>query len=98
MNLTIDKTKLNKICETKGISYLGLFGSYAREEEQEESDVDLLVEYDSRSPIKTLFDHMDVEEEFKKLLNKNVDLVTKRSLHPYINTYVYKDLKTLYEK
>ena len=41
MNIDIDSQKLQTICETNDISYLGLFGSFAVGQEQDDSDVDL---------------------------------------------------------
>ena len=86
---------IGDICKQFGISYLGMFGSYARGDNKPDSDVDLLVEYGER---KSLFDHVRIQRQFSEMLHKNVDLVTKRSLHPYIKDYVYKDLRALYEE
>jgi len=86
---------MKEMCDSNQISYLGLFGSHARNEERGESDIDLLIEYNSP---KSMFDHVRLQREFGVMLGKPVDLVTKRSLHPYIQEYVYKDLKVLYEK
>ena len=88
--------KIQDICIQNGISFLGLFGSYAGGNEKPASDIDLLVEYKSNSPVKTLFDHLDVQYQFEEILNKKVDLVTKRSLHPYIRESVLKNLETIY--
>ena len=93
MDFTYDKQQLNKMCKENSISYLALFGSYARGEETFESDVDLLIDY---SDSKSYFDHVRIERRLEELFNRNVDLVTRRSLHPYIKDYVYNDLKTLY--
>ena len=93
MNFTYDKQQLDKMCKENSISYLALFGSYARGEETFESDVDLLIDY---SDSKSYFDHVRIERRLEEFFNRNVDLVTKRSLHPYIKDYVYNDLKTLY--
>lgn len=98
MKLHIDQTKLNTICTNNKISYLGLFGSYARDEQTPGSDVDLLVDYSFETPVKSLFDHLEVQYQLENLFEKKVDLVTKKALHPYIRDYVLKDLKTLYEK
>jgi len=93
--LNIDPQKMKEMCDSNQIRYLGLFGSHARNEEREDSDIDLLIEYGSS---KSMFDHVRLQRKFSAMLGKQVDLVTKRSLHPYIQEYVYKDLKVLYEK
>ncbi|MBI3958256.1 MAG: nucleotidyltransferase family protein [Chloroflexi bacterium] len=59
------------------IKSLRLFGSYVRGEQQSESDVDLLIDFD-QTP--TLFELMDLEEELGQILATEVDLITQRSL------------------
>ena len=83
------------LCDKYGINYLGLFGSTARGEAKEDSDVDLLVKFDKDKKI-GLFELDELQGELEKKLKKKVDLVTK--LNKYIEPYVSKDIKTLYEK
>jgi hypothetical protein len=57
---------------------LALFGSYARNEARDDSDVDFLVEFGVKS-----FDHyMDLKELLESLFGKRVDLVLKGSIKP----------------
>ena len=55
--------------------FIGLFGSYARNEETENSDIDILYEFDSEY---SLFDLMDMKERLHSSLRKNIDLVSRR--------------------
>jgi hypothetical protein len=93
MNLNIDQRKIAEFCRNSGISYLALFGSQARGEARESSDVDLLVDF---SEEKSLLDHVRLENNLEKLLGRKVDMVTRRSLHPYIKKYVMDDIEPLY--
>lgn len=68
---------------------LGVFGSFSRNEENESSDIDLLVEFEE-SP--NLLELIGLEQELSDLLNRKVDLVTKSSLSPLLGTFVEKDL------
>lgn len=95
MKLSIDNQKIQQLCQNQGISYLGLFGSYARGENNPTSDVDLLVKFDKRV---TLLDIARAQNNFSDLLNKPVDLVVEKTLNPLIRPYVEKDLVTIYEK
>lgn len=95
MDTLLNSPQLKELCTDNDISFLGLFGSYARNEESPKSDVDLLVDY---SESKSMFDHVRIQRKLSELLNKQVDLVTRRSLHPYIKDYVMKDLQTVYGK
>lgn len=56
---------------------LAVFGSWARGEQQADSDVDVLVEFE-RAP--TIFGFMELEEELTSLLSMRVDLVSRKSL------------------
>lgn len=79
---------LNKLREIKPELYnkfyiknLGLFGSYARGENSESSDIDILIEYDENTPF-SLFTLIGAEDFLTKLFNIKVDLVNKKSIKP----------------
>ena len=74
------------------ISELGIFGSYARGEQQPDSDLDVLVAFEQ--PV-TLFDLVRLENELTDELGIEVDLVTKDSLKPRIESRVHDDLVTV---
>ncbi|EAZ89244.1 nucleotidyltransferase family protein [Crocosphaera chwakensis] len=63
------------------ISELGIFGSYVKEEQTQDSDVDILVKF-SKAP--TLFDLVEIEYLISDKIGLPVDLVDKESLKPYI--------------
>ncbi|MBI2722268.1 MAG: nucleotidyltransferase domain-containing protein [Bacteroidetes bacterium] len=75
-------------------TYIGLFGSYARNEETESSDIDLLYEFNN--PTFSLFDLIDLKETLQQKLNKQVDLVSKRYINKHLKSYVEKDIKILF--
>jgi len=77
--------------EEYGIENMYLFGSVARGEDNEKSDIDLLVEFDREKNI-TIFELMMFEEEIKKTFNRNVDVATKNMIKPIVYDYVKKDL------
>ena len=70
------------------ISALALFGSYARGEATEESDIDLLVEFNG--PIGIEF--IDLLIDIENILRKKVDLVSRRALKPHYRPYIEKDM------
>ena len=64
-----------------GVSSIEIFGSYVRGEQDEESDLDLLVEFDpDRGP--SLFGFVGLQQELSDRLGVRVDLVEKRSIKP----------------
>lgn len=69
------------------IRELGVFGSYARDEQRPDTDVDVLVTFDE--PV-TLFDLVRLENELTDRLG--ADLVTKDSLKPRIISRVAEDI------
>src|SRR5215475_8895055 len=67
------------LCKKYKISELSIFGSSIRDDFTQNSDVDILVSFEKNSEI-TLFDIMDLENEFSELLQKKVEIVEKESL------------------
>lgn len=93
MNLSLDTKKLQDICEVNGISYLGLFGSFATGQEREDSDVDLLVDF---KYTKSLLEKGKVIVELKKLFNRDVDLVSRKNIKSSLKPFINNQLITLY--
>ena len=60
------------------VSSLGLFGSFARDEQSDNSDLDVLVEFNQ--PIGLKF--FELKMYLEKVFNNRVDLVTKKALKP----------------
>jgi len=58
-----------RICRNNDISFLGLFGSYSRGEQNEKSDIDFLANFSRR---KSLLDHVRIERELSKVLGIKV--------------------------
>ncbi len=71
------------------VKEIGVFGSYVRGEQREESDVDVLVEF-YETP--TLFEFVELENYLSELLGVKVDLVMKRALKPRIKESVLKEV------
>lgn len=72
---------------------IGLFGSVARNEETETSDIDIL--YNFNSPI-SLFGLVDIQNELQKNLHKKIDLVSENAVHPLLKKGIFNDLKIIY--
>ena len=73
-----------------------VFGSYARGEEREDSDIDLLVELDEKQRIGMKFFGMHVD--LKELLGKEVDLVVDGCLMPFAEKSANHDKILIYER
>lgn len=71
------------------VAELGIFGSFARDEQTEESDLDVLVEF--QRPI-SLFDLVRLENEISDRLGIDVDLVTRNALKPRVEAAIDDDV------
>jgi uncharacterized protein len=80
------KTELRKRFKVRTI---GVFGSYVRDEQKRQSDVDVLVEFEE--PV-GLFEFMDLEMYLTDLLGVKVDLVSKKALKPHIGERILKEV------
>lgn len=81
------------VLERNDVEFAGIFGSYARGEAKETSDIDFLVRF--KKP-KSLFDIIGVELELSETLKTKVDLVTEKALCRHIKDRVMADLQPIY--
>jgi predicted nucleotidyltransferase len=88
--------KIRKFFEDKPVTRAYLFGSYAREEQTEESDIDILVELDHTKPVGLKFFIMKAGLE--DLLDTKVDLVSTNGISAFIKPNIDKDKKLIYER
>lgn len=89
------KNSLASVFQKYGVKKASVFGSFARGDAQENSDVDLLVSF---SDTTDLFDVFSMKEEAESLLKKEVDIVSEKSIISYFKDYIYKDLQLIYEQ
>ena len=82
------RADLPRLAKDYGVRSLELFGSSVRGEAGAESDVDILVEFESTP---TLFRFIDLECELSELLQARVDLVMKDALKPTIGERILAD-------
>ena len=77
------------------IKYIGLFGSYARGEADEDSDIDLIVEFEDKV---SLLKVIGLKARLETVLRKKVDLVEPDNIDADIATAIAKDMVIIYEK
>lgn len=81
----------------KPVKKVYLFGSYARNEADDESDVDLLVDLDLSS-MKSGLDFFTWYEDIGKVLKVKVDVLSEGGVSKYIQPYIEEDKVLIYEK
>ena len=74
-----------------GVKRLGLFGSFARDESNPESDIDFLVEFESGQ--KNYANFFALAELLEGTLQRRVELVTRESLSPYIGPQILREVR-----
>ena len=87
--LRLIREHLPELSDRYGVESLGIFGSFVRGEQREDSDLDILVEF-SRTP--GLFDFVALKIELAELLEVDVDLVMKRALKPQIGERILQEV------
>lgn len=71
------------------VKEIGIFGSYLHNEQKDDSDIDILVEFEK---VPGFIRFMELEEYISNLLNTKVDLVMKSSLKPHIGQRILNEV------
>jgi len=86
------REEILKTCAKYGAYDVRIFGSVAREEADELSDIDILVKFESG---RTLLDHAGLILELEKILKCKVDVVNEKGLKPRIKNRILKEVISL---
>jgi predicted nucleotidyltransferase len=70
------------------LTAIGIFGSFTREDFREDSDIDILIDYEQHIGI----EFIDLAEELEKILDRKVDLVSKNGVKPKYFEEIQNDL------
>ena len=84
--------------KTQPVLKAWVFGSYARGEETEDSDVDILVVFDRKNHSVGLLEHVRMMNSLESLLQRRIDLVEDGTLLPFAMATANHDKKLLYER
>lgn len=76
-----------------GVKYAGVFGSVARGEAKPDSDVDILVRFIAPA---TFASYLELDENLRKRLGRDVDLITEGAVNKFLRPYIERDLKVVY--
>ena len=80
-----------KVLQQKyGVIKIGVFGSYARNQQRADSDIDIAIEIIKEK--KNLHNFLSIKRELERILGKKVDLGIESTLKPIIKEYVSKDI------
>jgi predicted nucleotidyltransferase len=74
-----------------GVGKIGLFGSFLRGEQNPDSDIDLLVEFEAGQ--KTFDAFMDLAFLLEEIFQRRIELLTVESLSPYLGPHILKEVE-----
>jgi len=78
-----------ELYERYGVTRIGLFGSYARDEAEEDSDIDIAVEIESNNKYRSFF---GLKRHLEENLKNKVDLGIESTLKPIAREYILKEI------
>lgn len=90
------RTKVAAFFRDKPIQRAFVFGSLARQEATERSDVDILVELDATKTV-GLIEYIRISDDLETILQQKVDLVAEDGLSPFIKPQVDREKILIYE-
>lgn len=76
-----------------GVRALAVFGSIARNEGKNGSDIDILIDFDSK---RGLFVFVGLKNYLESILHCEVDLVTKKALHPALKKRILSEARQIF--
>ena len=85
--------KITQLLKDQGARKVAVFGSYIRGEENRESDIDIIVEFSER---KSLLELVRIERELSDVLGIKVDLLTEKSISPYLIDTIKREMEVIY--
>lgn len=86
--LASKRDEILRIAALHGARDVRLFGSAARGDTTDQSDIDLLINLE---PGRSLMDHADLVVELERLLGRRVDVVIERGLRPRVRDAILRD-------
>ncbi len=93
--LKISRKKIDDFCQRHHIRKLSIFGSAIHGDLRQESDVDVLVEFEPDHVPGLAF--FSMERELSEILGREVDLNTPQFLSPHFRSQVVAEAETLYD-
>lgn len=87
--------EIARVCRKHGVRKLSVFGSASRHGLRDESDFDLIVEFEPGAEI-GLIEFGQLQRELETVVGRQVDLVPAKGLKPFVKETVLQDLELVY--
>jgi len=92
-NVNFNNEQVATLCNRYHVKTMRVFGSVARNEATSESDIDLLATFSK--PI-SLWQLVCLERKLSFVLGRKVDLLTTKSISPYLRARIIKEARPIY--
>ena len=89
--LSILKKEIKYLEEKYGVEKIGIFGSYSRQEQDEKSDIDILVQF--KKGCKNFDNYMDLKFYLENLFSKKVDLIIESAVKDNLKPYILEEVQ-----
>jgi len=83
------RSERDRLFDKHALTSMAVFGSAARGEQGPDSDVDIMVEFDTTKD----YDFLELAEELQELLKRKVDLVVRKGVRPWYMATIERDLR-----
>lgn len=83
------RSERERLFAKHALTSMAVFGSAARGEQRADSDVDIMVEFDTSKD----YDFLELAEELQQLLKRKVDLVVRKGVRPWYLDTIERDLR-----
>ena len=93
--ISIPDEELAELCRRYYVRELALFGSVLRDDFCDDSDIDVLVEFEPDAPV-GFIDLQDLHEDLVQLFGRSVDVVSKNGLNRHIREPVLRSARVVY--
>jgi predicted nucleotidyltransferase len=99
INLSELKPEIERVCRTLPVKRLGLFGSALTADFSSDSDIDVLVVFDSDMKVDLFEKYFDLKEQLTKIFNRNIDLIIDKPFrNPIFRESVDRTRTIVYER
>lgn len=94
MNMELEEIRniVAPLLKRYNVKRAAIFGSYVRGEQKEDSDLDILVEFEGK---KSLLDLAGLKIKLEEVLGRKVDVLTYNSLHPLLRDRILQEQKVI---
>jgi uncharacterized protein len=95
--LETHRNQIQRLCENHKVRTLYSFGSVNTSKFTKDSDVDLMVDFETNDPIEYTDNYFDLKFELERILNRSIDLLESKAIkNPFLRENIDKSKTLIY--